>query len=88
MIRNKTSFQFSIGVLLPILAHGRGNETGLDSANAITTTLIDNSDIKLQLHHYNTKSGEDASIFELRGDLELELKTAAPFYQEFGWCIG
>ena len=88
MIRNKKSFQLGVGALLPILAHARGSENGLDWPNAITTVLIDNTDVKLQLHHYNKRSDEDSSIFELRGDLELELKTAAPYYQEFGFCFG
>ena len=88
MLRNKKSFQLGVGALLPILAHARGSENGLDYPNAITTVLIDNSDVKLQLHHYNKRSEEDPSIFELRGDLELELKTAAPVYQEFGFCLG
>ena len=80
MITNKKSFHLGAGVLLPILTCGRGNNNGLDYPNAITTILIVNKDILLELHHYNQRSTEDPSTFVLRGDLELEIKTAEPPY--------
>ena len=77
-------------LLVPIipLALGRGLNNGADSANAMTTVLIDSDEIKLQLSLYNELSEQDKSVLELHGDLDLELKGAAALYQEFGWCLG
>ena len=78
---------FHLALLLPIVAYGRGMSNGLDNANAMTSVLIDNGAIKLSLHLYNTHGTQNSSIFELRGDLELEINEAQAYNQEFGWCI-
>ena len=37
---------------------------------------------------YNTQSAVDETVFELRGSLELQIKEAQSYNQEFGWCVG
>ena len=41
-------------MLLPVVILGKGENNGLDHDNAFTYVLIDNADIKLQLHMYNS----------------------------------
>ena len=92
--REKKSFQVGRAAAVSMLllpkpmALGRGLNNGADSANAMTTVLIDSDEIKLQLSLYNVQSEQDKSVLELHGDLDLELKKAAALYQEYGWCLG
>lgn len=86
---NKTA-TFQHAVLLTVLASAassKGLGNGLDLANAMTTVLIENEAVTLSLHLFSALSTQFVNTFELRGQLELQLKEAQSFNQEFGWCL-
>ena len=73
-----------------LLVQARNDNNGSDQANAATITLLDNDDVVLTLHTYNSQSSGE---MELHGDIELRIKMNSDpdnrqvSFQEYGWCL-
>ena len=68
------SSSFAAAALAATTAFARNENNGIDQANAVTTLLLDNEDVSLILHTYNSKNGE---TLELHGDIELKIKPSS-----------
>ena len=73
--------------LLPIaVVLGRGQNTGLNQANAQTVELLNEDAFVLTLHVYNAIND---NTLEFHGDVELAIKPGfdTSSFQEYGWCL-
>ena len=73
-----------MATILPLLAAGRGDLSGKDSDNAVTSQLISDKNYEMNLHLWNVKNGD---IWTIAGDLELKVTDVARAIGG-GFCIG
>ena len=70
--------------LLASAAFARGNSTGLDDQNSITSTLLTSDDVTLDIHTY---SKNDAGQLDFHADFTLAVLTGQWSNIEFGFCL-
>jgi len=70
--------------LLASAAFARGNSTGLDDKNSITTNLITSDDVTLDIHTYSKNA---AGQLDFHADFTLAVLTGQWSNIEFGFCL-
>ena len=70
--------------MLASAAFARGDSTGLDDQNSVTTNLITNDDVTLDIHTY---SKNEAGQLDFHADFTLAILTGKWSNVEFGFCL-